>query len=188
MSVTQRSAPGHVFVVHGRLQDVTCDAIVIPTDTSFTVEPHWDDVVGVPGHDRPAGWAEKHFGLTSPVKGERQLFWYLDVTDDDRAHTPEPDERNSLVHGLTKRPVLRMRGVVAAPLVAHQTVHTEVVLVRPFRAGGTKRRPDGQSRRELTRLPDPPLRIHETEALTAPGELIDLLRREGVQTVIGPSR
>ncbi|QEH94331.1 SIR2 family protein [Dermacoccus abyssi] len=83
--MTQRAVPGHVFVVHGRLQDVTCDAIVIPTDTSFTVEPHWDDVMGVQGHAKPAGWVEKHFGpALAQVKGERQLFWYLDVTDDDR--------------------------------------------------------------------------------------------------------
>lgn len=83
--MTQHSAPGHVFVVHGRLQDITCDAIVIPTDTSFTVEPHWDDVMGVQGHAKPAGWVEKHFGpALARVKGERQLFWYLDVTDDDR--------------------------------------------------------------------------------------------------------
>ena len=84
MRVTQHSVPGHFFVVHGRLQDVTCDAIVIPTDTSFTVEPHWDDVMGVQGHAKPAGWVEKHFGPAPPGKGERQLFWYLDVTDDDR--------------------------------------------------------------------------------------------------------
>lgn len=83
--MTQHSVPGHVFVVHGRLQDVTCDAIVIPTDTSFTVEPHWDDVMGVQGHAKPAGWVEKHFGpALAQVKGERQLFWYLDVTNDDR--------------------------------------------------------------------------------------------------------
>lgn len=86
--MTQRAVPGHVFVVHGRLQDVTCDAIVIPTDTSFIVEPHWADVMGVPeneAHVMPAGWAERHFGLAAvTVKTERQLFWYLDVTNDDR--------------------------------------------------------------------------------------------------------
>lgn len=80
----QLSTPGHVFVVHGRLQDVTCDAVVIPTDTSFTVEPHWDDAMGVDEHDKPAGWVERHFGPASmTVKNGRRLFWYLDVTADD---------------------------------------------------------------------------------------------------------
>lgn len=116
MRVTQHSVPGHVFVVHGRLQDVTCDAIVIPTDTSFIVERHWDDVMGVPKHGQhvaPDGWSERHFGPASvTVKNERQLFWYLDVTDEDRVM--DLDRMGERIAQLTAEIVVGFAG--AAPV------------------------------------------------------------------------
>lgn len=74
------SVPGHVFVIHGKLQDVTCDAVLIPTDTSFTVEKQWWDVVGPNRHpQRPERWAGLGYG--NDAADDR--FWYIDVTDDD---------------------------------------------------------------------------------------------------------
>ena len=66
--------PGHVFLVHGHLQDVTCDAILLPTDTSFSVAPYWVDLIG-DQPQRPAGWPRD--GRVSP-----DIFWFVDVTDD----------------------------------------------------------------------------------------------------------
>ena len=65
---------GHLFVVHGRLEAVMCDAILLPTDTSFHVEDHWAEVYGEKPM-APAGWPE--LGRAS-----REMFWFIDVTQD----------------------------------------------------------------------------------------------------------
>ena len=59
--------PGHVFVVHSRLQDLQYDATLIPTDRPLSVRSYWRPVLNVPalpgdvGHldvsaIRPASW------------------------------------------------------------------------------------------------------------------------------------
>ncbi|GAB3488092.1 SIR2 family protein [Flexivirga lutea] len=73
------NVPGHVFVIHGGLQDVTCDAALIPTDTAFAVEEQWWTVVGTETHpERPAQWAD--LGFAQDATNDR--FWFVDVTDD----------------------------------------------------------------------------------------------------------
>lgn len=72
------TVPGHVFVIHGKLEDVTCDAALIPTDTRFTVEKQWWKVVGSKKHpQRPARWSD--FGYGQDTKNGH--LWYVDVTD-----------------------------------------------------------------------------------------------------------
>lgn len=78
---------GHVFVIHGSLEDVTCDAVVIPTDTSFGVRRHWSDVTGPAAPVKPARWAEDHFGRAA--QETTTAAWYIDVTDRDHAAPPE---------------------------------------------------------------------------------------------------
>lgn len=53
--------PGHVFVIHGNLKDVACDAVLIPTDTSFGVRRHWTDVIDTAPDGKPDGWDENAF-------------------------------------------------------------------------------------------------------------------------------
>lgn len=72
--------PGHVFVIHGKLQDVTCDAALIPTDTSFSVREHWwRGVVGLSEAPHvPNGWT----GSGCAPDRANGRFWYLDITDE----------------------------------------------------------------------------------------------------------
>ena len=42
--MTGTDAP-HVFVVHGDLTQLACDAIMIPTDARLSVKKHWHGVV-----------------------------------------------------------------------------------------------------------------------------------------------
>ena len=47
---------GHVFVVQGRIENLDCDAIVIPTDDVFRVEPHWAPALGAPASATGETW------------------------------------------------------------------------------------------------------------------------------------
>ena len=74
--------PGHVFVIHGQLQHVTCDAALIPTDRGFRVEEHWLSVVGRSESRRPQKPVEwERNGHSQRPDNER--FWYIDVTNND---------------------------------------------------------------------------------------------------------
>lgn len=37
---------GHVFVALGRIRTLAADAVVIPTDRDFKVEPQWHQALG----------------------------------------------------------------------------------------------------------------------------------------------
>lgn len=78
---------GHVFVIHGSLQDVTCDAVVIPTDTSFGVRRHWSKVTDTEQPSKPTSWDRDGFG---PAEESNSVsVWYLDVTEDNWAASAE---------------------------------------------------------------------------------------------------
>lgn len=61
---------GPVFVIHGVLDDLDYAVVVVPTDEAFSVELHWDPVVGASGawagepspHTRLAGRARHGHG------------------------------------------------------------------------------------------------------------------------------
>ncbi|MDO3634464.1 SIR2 family protein [Mycolicibacterium arseniciresistens] len=49
-----RGSGGHLFIINGDLTRIACDAILIPTDSSFRIEPYWRAVVT---HDAlPLNW------------------------------------------------------------------------------------------------------------------------------------
>ncbi|WP_324651021.1 SIR2 family protein [Georgenia sp. H159] len=74
---------GHVFVVQGRIGNLDCDAIVVPTDRDFVVEPPWHAALGGVAEDEvaglePEGWRERGFGRgRSPDLV--QPAWFVDV-------------------------------------------------------------------------------------------------------------
>ncbi|NCT90979.1 hypothetical protein GXB85_08475 [Cellulomonas sp. APG4] len=80
---------GHVFVVRGRLENLDCDAVVIPTDRAFNVETTWAPALGVneprAGYAfgmRPHDWETKRWGR-STVPGDGQVpVWFTDVAVD----------------------------------------------------------------------------------------------------------
>ncbi|MGF0117445.1 SIR2 family protein [Promicromonospora sp. Marseille-Q5078] len=77
---------GHLFVVNGRLDALSADAVVIPTDAWFGIGNWWRDTVGLgPGDTwdelRPEGWAR---GAALPARQKRTAesvpeVWFLDV-------------------------------------------------------------------------------------------------------------
>ena len=69
--------PGHLFVLHGRIENFAYDAVIVPTDSVFTVEPHWRPVAGDVDRARPAGWPAPPFGRAAT--GES--VWFISVAD-----------------------------------------------------------------------------------------------------------
>ncbi|MDJ0025926.1 SIR2 family protein [Gordonia alkanivorans] len=71
------SAPGHLFVLHGLIENFDYDAVIVPTDSAFAVEPHWSPVAGNLGRARPSNWPRPPFGRSAtgdPV-------WFISVAD-----------------------------------------------------------------------------------------------------------
>ncbi|MBD5785054.1 SIR2 family protein [Cellulosimicrobium terreum] len=86
-------APGHLFVVNGRLEALSADAVVVPTDAGFHVERWWRDAAGLAPEStwsqvRPDGWGT---GAALPARSSRRggrqrpEVWFLDTI----ASTPE---------------------------------------------------------------------------------------------------
>lgn len=64
---------GHLHLLHADLSDVPYDAVVLPTDSTFSVRDHWKTVGDA--SRRPPGFDDRHFGRAGEV-------WWLDVTRD----------------------------------------------------------------------------------------------------------
>lgn len=125
---------GHVFVIQGSLAHLDYDAVIVPTDQSFSVLAHWSEVLGVPVRDehcvvdnlKPGDWANTRHGRacesaggTAPLKPT----WFIDATWDDR---PMPAEALSEV---TTRLTATLREVGAAKLdVDNRRPHRLVAL------------------------------------------------------------
>lgn len=86
---------GYVFVVHGRLENLDYDAVLIPTDDDFYVEDRWAPVLGVDpagseqvwsarAEARPAewevngGWRRARVGV---LRGTPAI-WFIDSTNE----------------------------------------------------------------------------------------------------------
>lgn len=81
--------PGHVFVVNGRLEKLGWDAVVIPTNASFSVRSQWRRAAGISERDdwralRPDGWARGSVGVAARRTLPRAEVWFVDVV----AHSP----------------------------------------------------------------------------------------------------
>lgn len=74
---------GHLFVVHGRLESIGCDATIVPTDGAFHLERYWGPLLGTTdvGALRPPGWGPG--GVARSAGGE--AIWFLDVATQDIA-------------------------------------------------------------------------------------------------------
>ncbi|WP_454042578.1 SIR2 family protein [Cellulosimicrobium sp. Marseille-Q8652] len=78
---------GHLFVVNGRLEALSADAFVIPTDAAFHVERWWRDAAGLEpattwSQVKPGGWGQ---GAALPARTSRRSakhqpeVWFLDT-------------------------------------------------------------------------------------------------------------
>lgn len=75
-------APGHLYVVHGRLGSLDVDAKIIPTDGHFAVVGYWHDITGDPEAACPAGWPAADGYAVSRVDPS---VWFINVVQRHRA-------------------------------------------------------------------------------------------------------
>src|SRR3954447_2007874 len=70
--------PGHLFLVHGRIESVVHDAAIVPTDVGFSVRDYWEPLLG-PNRSRhqPADWGSVGYGRSSVEPS----VWFIDVGD-----------------------------------------------------------------------------------------------------------
>ncbi|GAA1915476.1 SIR2 family protein [Nocardioides marmoribigeumensis] len=70
------TAAGHVFVVHGRIENLTHDVAVLPTSTKFSFRPYWHPILSTNTEQwRPDGWPAAGFAR---AKG-RDDIWFVNV-------------------------------------------------------------------------------------------------------------
>ncbi len=67
---------GHVFVVHGRLETVRYDVVIVPTDRRFNVEPQWNVLLNGRKPSAPVGW-DRGFGCNP----DDPRVWFISVYD-----------------------------------------------------------------------------------------------------------
>ncbi|SIQ12000.1 SIR2-like domain-containing protein [Cellulosimicrobium aquatile] len=126
---------GHLFVVNGRLEALSADAVVIPTDAGFHVERWWRDAAGLDpattwSQVEPAGWGQ---GAALPARTSRRStknrpeVWFLDAV----ATTPAGvgDAARRAVEAIVEHSGDRLRAAAEAagrdlPLVALPVVGT----------------------------------------------------------------
>ncbi|MBX9246872.1 SIR2 family protein [Actinotalea ferrariae] len=116
---------GHVFVVHGRLENLDHDAVVVPTDRAFSVTPVWAAALGaehVPDADRraaiarlrPEGWADRGWGRAREDAAPFTLLhpmWFVDA-----AHTLGRERAAEAVTALAERLAAALHDVDRAAL------------------------------------------------------------------------
>lgn len=135
MTAEEQALKGHVFVVHGKVNQVLHDAVVVPTDEFLTVEPHWRDLIETEQPPRPTTWA-KGWGRHRDTR-----CWLVDVTDLYGVYDTVLDRLEGAVEDIARSEDLGdPRGRRALPLVA--------VPVLGIGKGGY----DGQQGRVLTSL------------------------------------
>ena len=125
---------GHVFVVRGRLENLDCDAVLIPTSLEFGVRPIWASALGVRERQRavewhpkasrakPEGW-KKHDGWGKAKDGAlpyARQTWFIDSTRrgdlagmSSRLEQTLEDIANARLSPANKRP----RPLVALPVL-----------------------------------------------------------------------
>ncbi|MDR7288658.1 MULTISPECIES: SIR2 family NAD-dependent protein deacylase [Mycolicibacterium] len=47
---------GHLFIINGDLNKIACDAVLLPTDDSFTIEPRWNGLINAHRDEVPSRW------------------------------------------------------------------------------------------------------------------------------------
>jgi SIR2-like domain len=134
--VTRQQGPagaGHVFVVRGLLENLAADALIVPTDRAFQVEPSWAPVWGGGPAERlrPPDWGR---GRAGQAAGHPNV-WFLDVAMGGTADLGVGADVSGPVDWLTRgvREVLDHIGAAglaagsgrARPLVAMPTVGVE---------------------------------------------------------------
>ena len=67
-------SPGHLFVVHGRLESVRYDAVVVPTDRHFRISSQWSALLGGRWPRRPRNWS-RGFGRSA----DADRVWFISV-------------------------------------------------------------------------------------------------------------
>lgn len=68
--------PGHLFVIHGRIESLVHDAAVVPTNGDFEIEPTWVPLLEPdPGSLRPDAWPGDGYGR---ARDDRPV-WFVDV-------------------------------------------------------------------------------------------------------------
>ncbi len=76
--MSENSAPrGHLFVLHGKIENFDHDAVIVPTDHWFKTEPDWKPVAGDLDRARPDNWPSVPFGRTATAGP----VWFISVAD-----------------------------------------------------------------------------------------------------------
>ncbi|MFH5821246.1 SIR2 family protein [Georgenia sp. AZ-5] len=129
---------GHVFVIQGLLEHLDCDAVIVPSDDRFAIEPAWDDVIGRSGGAdasalRPANWGTKRYGRarTGGECAPPLPIWFIDAV------WYEGQDAATAARTLADRLAATLREVAEAGLEpSHQRPHPLVALPALGTGGG----------------------------------------------------
>ena len=78
---TTNTLTGHVFVVRGLLESIACDAVIVPTSSSFRPRYTWFSVLGVEDGTAPSGAVDDRV-RSFPTDSNHGPAWLLNVAHD----------------------------------------------------------------------------------------------------------
>ncbi len=111
---------GHVFVVRGRLESIHCDAVIIPTDSKFSVRRIWDKARE--GTHRPR---QINGFVAADGTADGRRVWFVDITSKGESSLTALQhnlgkalaEIGSTLNEAAHLPTDRERPLVAVPMV-----------------------------------------------------------------------
>ncbi|MCV7281689.1 SIR2 family protein [Mycolicibacterium flavescens] len=69
---------GHLFIINGDLTKIACDAILVPTDSAFTIEAPWDRLLAGRKDERPDSWRGRRV-IALPPRSKEPRIWLGNV-------------------------------------------------------------------------------------------------------------
>lgn len=151
------STPGHLFLVHGRIESVVHDAAIIPTSDTFDFRSYWTPILGNrQDRWRPKKWPGPGYGRAAG----RGDLWFVSVGAR-TVLTPE---------ALTERVLAVLQEVAEAKLQPHRNRVKPLVAVPVFgiEGGGHGENRGELIRRLLTALNDAVQKFHLDIVLVTP--------------------
>lgn len=118
------SGDGHVFLVHGRMQDVVHDAAVVSVGARFNPRDHWLDLLGRnqdPQRHKPENWANKPYAQSRVD----ERIWFFNVVGSQADRPRELADRlarlvEAIAESLQEASPGRLKPLVVVPVVGTQ--------------------------------------------------------------------
>lgn len=126
---------GHLFIVHGDLTTIACDALMVPTDENFNLTEAWDALE----LDRPAGGWNEQLAIPYGERPREPQIWLgkIGLPGNDNEFAKYTPAIKSFVENASRMPLERRDRIYAWP-----KIRLAINVVGAGKGGGKERQGD----------------------------------------------